>query len=284
MSNIALLGAGGKMGGRLARTLQRSDHSVRNVEVTDAGRQWLKSELNIEHTSQEEAIAGADAIIMAVPDTRIGPVLGSFVEKLKPGTAIIILDAAAPYAGVLPVRDDVTYFVTHPCHPTLFNFEAKREAFTDYIGGTAHQSIVCALMQGPEEHYASCENIARAMFAPVLRSHRCTVEQIAILEPGLGEAVAGAMTVAIQRATEHAISMGVPRQAALDFVFGHIRVELAILFGEVPGARFSDGALQVIEEARTVIFRDDWMERIFDLGEIKKSVQRICNPIATNHG
>jgi D-apionate oxidoisomerase len=126
-----------------------------------------------------------------------------------------------------------------------------------------------------------CEDIARAMFAPVLRSHRCTVEQIAILEPGLGEAVAGTMCVAIQEATEHAISMGVPRQAALDFVFGHIRVELAILFGEVPGARFSDGALQVIEEARLVIFRDDWMQKIFDIGEIRRSVERICNPVST---
>ena len=40
-------------------------------------------------------------------------------------------------------------------------------------------------MQGPEEDYARGEAIARAMYAPVMRSHRVTVEQMAILEPAL---------------------------------------------------------------------------------------------------
>ena len=53
----------------------------------------------------------------------------------------------------------------------------------------AKQHIVCALMQGPEEHYALCEEVARAIYAPVMRAHRCTVEQMAILEPALSETV-----------------------------------------------------------------------------------------------
>ncbi len=33
---------------------------------------------------------------------------------------VLILDAAAPYADVLPKdRPDLTYFVGHPCHPPL---------------------------------------------------------------------------------------------------------------------------------------------------------------------
>jgi hypothetical protein len=37
-----------------------------------------------------------------------------------------MLDAAAPHAGELPERDDITYFVTHPCHPPIFNDETTR--------------------------------------------------------------------------------------------------------------------------------------------------------------
>jgi D-apionate oxidoisomerase len=280
MTNIALLGAGGKMGGRLARSLKRSSYSVNYVEVSEAGQKWLQSELGIQHVPQKEALANADVIIMAVPDSMIATVVDTFVRDIKAGTAIIILDAAAPYSGVLPRRSDITYFVTHPCHPTLFIYETRQEALHDYIGGIAEQHIVCALMQGPEEHYKFCENIARAMFGPVGRSHRCTVEHMAILEPALSESVAATLCTAVRDATEHAIGMGVPRQAALDLIFGHLRVELAILFGEMPNARFSDGALQAIDEARPIIFHDDWLQRIFDIDEIQKSVQRICKPVA----
>ena len=40
-------------------------------------------------------------------------------------------------------------------------------------------------MQGPESHYRLGEDVARTIFAPVMRSHRVTVEQMAILEPVL---------------------------------------------------------------------------------------------------
>jgi len=278
MTKIALLGAGGKMGGRLARSLKTSNDAVKYVEVSPAGQTWLKSELSIDAVSQDEARADVEVIIMAVPDSKISTVLSTFVRTIKPGTAVIMLDAAAPYAGVLPERKDITYFVTHPCHPPVFIYENRQEALHDYIGGVAEQHIVCALMQGPEEHYAVCERIARKMFAPVGRSHRCTVEHMAILEPALSESTTATLCTAIRDATEHAIKMGVPRQAALDLIYGHIRVELAILFGELPNARFSDGALQAIDEAQPVIFQKDWIDRIFDIGEIRKSVQRICKP------
>jgi len=281
MTNIALLGAGGKMGARLARSLKASTEKVKYVEVSQAGKDWLKSELGIQAVSQAEALADAEVIIMAVPDSKIATVVSTFVKEIKPGTAIIILDAAAPYAGVLPERKDITYFVTHPCHPPLFIYETRKEALHDYIGGVAEQHIVCALMQGPESDYARCEDIARKMFAPVGRSHRCTVEHMAILEPALSESTTATLCTAIRDATERAIAMGVPRQAALDLIHGHIRVELAILFGELPNARFSDGALQAIDEAEPVIFQKNWLDRIFDIKEIHKSVQRICKPAET---
>ena len=97
------------------------------------------------------AISSADAIVMAVSDRLIGKILKTFVKDLRPGAKVVMLDAAAPHAGELPEREDSTYFVTHPCHPPIFNDETEPKAKTDYFGGVhAKQHIVCALMQGPE--------------------------------------------------------------------------------------------------------------------------------------
>ena len=68
---------------------------------------------------------------------------------------VMMLDAAAPFAGHLPKRDDLVYFVTHPCHPPVFNDETDLDAKRDYFGGiAAKQHIVCSLMQGPDSAYA----------------------------------------------------------------------------------------------------------------------------------
>ena len=111
----------------------------------------------------------------------------------------------------MPERDDVTYFVTHPCHPPIFNDETDAAAKADHFGGVrARQHIVCALMQGPEEHYALCEEVAREIYKPVMRSHRCTVEQLAILEPALSETVGATLALALRKATDEAVRRGVP--------------------------------------------------------------------------
>jgi len=99
-------------------------------------------------------------------------------------------------------------------------------------------------MRGPDADYALGEAIARAMFAPTLCSHRVTVEQMATLEPALSESVCGTLLLALRQALDEAVRRGVPRDAAFDFLFGHINVELAIAFELVPGAVFSDAALE----------------------------------------
>src|SRR5690242_17508611 len=190
MTTIALFGAGGKMGCRLSANLQGSPFAVRHVEVSEAGQARLRDLLGVTCASEDEALDGADAVILAVPDIAIGKVAAKISPKLKPGTMVVVLDAAAPFAGHLPARADLTYFVTHPCHPPIFNEETEVAAKRDYFGGTAaKQHIVCALMQGPEEAYALGEQIGKTIYAPVLRSHRVTVEQMALLEPGLSETV-----------------------------------------------------------------------------------------------
>ncbi len=279
MTKVALFGAGGKMGVRLSRNLARSDYDVAHVEISPEGRERLKRETGFECVDPDAALGDADIIVLAVPDRLIGRILHGLIDKIRPGAAVIILDAAAPHAGTLPVRDDVTYFVTHPCHPPIFNDETDPAAQADHFGGiAAKQHIVCALMQGPEEHYALCEGVARTIWAPVMRSHRCTVEAIAILEPALSETVGATMALALREATDEAVRRGVPREAAMDFMLGHLNIELAIAFGIFPEGKFSDGALQAIAAAKPLIFREDWLERVFSPEAVLASVKEIADP------
>lgn len=282
MARVALFGAGGKMGSRIAAKLvAHGGHDVAAVETSPSGRDRIRAATGLEATTPEAAMAGAEVVVLAVPDRAIGAVMRGIIDLARPGTAFIVLDAAAPHAGEMPVRADVTYFCTHPCHPPLWGFETDPLPERDYFGGVrAPQGIVCALIQGPEEHYATCEAIARIAFAPVDRAHRCTLEQIAILEPALSETVGATFSMALREATERAIAMGVDREAAIDFILGHLNIELAVAFERFPGGRFSDGAYHAIAQARKVIFQDGWLDRVFDHDAIKQSVREIVNPPA----
>lgn len=277
MTKIALLGAGGKMGVRLATNLQGSRFAVDHVEVSEVGQQRLKDELGFDCVDRDEALANAEVVIMAVPDALIGKILEGFVEELRPGTVVIMLDAAAPHAGVLPLRDDVTYFITHPCHPPLFDDETDPDKRKDFFGGVkAKQHIVCALMQGPEAHYALGEEVAREIYKPVMNAHRVSVEAMAILEPALSETVGATLALAMRDAVDRAVQCGVPQEAAKDFMLGHLNIELSIAFEAFPEGKFSDGALKAIEEAKPLIFKEGWLDRVFDPAAVKASVKSIC--------
>ncbi len=259
MTTIALFGAAGKMGTRIAEKLSGDpEFTTLHVEAGETGMRRLRNR-GLEPCPQERAIREADVIVLAVPDVVIGRVAGEIVPALKSGAMLVCLDPAAPYAGELPPRQDITYFVTHPCHPPIVNDEKTPEARGDFFGGVAKQHIVCALMQGPESDYARGEAICRRMFAPVMRAHRVTVEQMAILEPALSETVVLTCMTVIREAVDEAIARGVPAEAARDFVLGHMNVNLGILFGFLD-AHVSDGARMAVERARGRIFRLDWRE------------------------
>ncbi|WP_457588613.1 phosphogluconate dehydrogenase C-terminal domain-containing protein [Ensifer canadensis] len=274
MTSIALFGAGGKMGCRLAKNLKGSRFDVRHVEVSELGRARLAKELGLSAVSADQALDGADVVILAVPDTAIGKVAAGIVDQLAPGTMVVVLDAAAPFAGHLPERGDLTYFVTHPCHPPIFNDETELAARKDHFGGiAAKQHIVSALMQGPEADYAKGEEIAKLIWAPVMRSHRVTVEQMALLEPGLSETVCASLLVVMREAMDECIARGVPREAARDFLLGHMNVLGAVIFDEVEGV-FSDACNKAIEFGKPMLMRDDW-KRVFEPQEITDSIRRI---------
>lgn len=274
MTSIALFGAGGKMGYRLAKNLMGSRFDVRHVEVGAAGRARLADDLGIACVSADEGLDGADVVILAVPDTAIGKVAAGISDKLKPGMMVVALDAAAPFAGHLPERADLTYFVTHPCHPPIFNDETDPAAKRDFFGGVAaRQHIVSALMQGPESAYALGEEIAKVIWAPVMRSHRVTVEQMAMLEPGLSETVCASLLVVMREAMDECVRRGVPKEAARDFLLGHMNVLGAVIFEETPGV-FSDACNKAIEFGKPALMKDDW-KRVFEPEEIAASIRRI---------
>jgi hypothetical protein len=274
MTTVTLFGAGGKMGVRLSKNLAKTDFQVRHVEVSEAGRARLKAEVGVDCVDTEAALDGTDVVILAVPDTVIGKVAASVVPKVAPGTMVVILDAAAPYAGHLPERADITYFVTHPCHPPIYNDETTEAGRKDYFGGiAAQQGVVNALMQGPEEHYALGDKVARAIYAPANRSYRVTVEQMALLEPGLSETVCASLLVVMREAMDEVVRRGVSKECARDFLLGHMNILGAVIFEEIDGV-FSDACNKAIEFGKPVLMRDDW-KRVFEPDEIAASIQRI---------
>lgn len=277
---IALMGAGGKMGCRLTDNLMThpDKYDMAYVEVSEEGIANL-AKRGLSATPEDEALADADAVILALPDRLIGKITASIVPKMKAGAMMISLDPAAAYAEVIPIRDDLTYFVSHPCHPPLFNDEVTEEARTDWFGGVkAKHHIVSALHRGPEEDWAKGDMIARDMYAPVMENYRITVEQMAILEPALVETFAAACITAIKEAYDEAIKMGVPEDAAWAFLSGHVRIEFAIIFG-MAGFPFSDGAKLAVQKAQDKIFKPDWKEQIMTLDALKHSVKEITDSL-----
>jgi D-apionate oxidoisomerase len=274
-----LIGAGGKMGCRITDNLKNHpDFQVDYVEVSEAGLANLAAR-ELQATPLAEAIQRAEAVILAVPDRLIASITGEIVPMLNPGTMLIGLDPAASYAGVIPMRDELVYFVAHPCHPPMFNDETSEAARADWFGGVhAKHHIVCALHHGPEESYAIGEQIARAMYAPVMKSFRVTVEQMAILEPALAETFTATVITAIKEAYDEAVRMGVPEEAAWEFLSGHARIEFGIIFG-FTGFPFSDGAKLAVARAYDKIFKPDWKERVMSIEAIQHSVREITGQV-----
>jgi hypothetical protein len=275
MTKLALLGAGGKMGMRLGANLAKNDEfETMHVEVSEAGQAAVRDAYGVDCVDVDVALDGADIIVLAVPDTLIGKVSHNIIDKVKSGAMVFVLDGAAPFAGHLPERADITYFVSHPCHPPIWNDETTAEGRRDYFGGiAAQQGIVNVLVQGPEEDYALGERVGKAIYAPVARSHRVTLKQFALLEPGLSETVNGSLMKVLRMAMDEVVRKGVPYDCARDFLLGHMNIMGAVLFDQHQGV-FSDAANKAIEFGIPVLMKDDWL-RCFDDDEIAASVDRI---------
>jgi ketol-acid reductoisomerase len=224
----------------------------------------------------EAALAEADFVLMAVPDALIGCIARELVPQMKRDATLIMLDAAAAYVGELPARADVTYMITHPCHPPMFTEQATPEARRDYFGGVAVQDIIVSLAQGSESNFAQGVELCKAIFAPVRTAYRVTPEQFALLEPAMAEIVVASAATLMKQALEAAVEAGVPREAAEAFMAGHARIALAIVFG-AEKSPFSDAAQIAIRWGSERIFAPDW-KNVFQPEELRAAIQVMIHP------
>jgi hypothetical protein len=278
---IALVGAGGKMGTRLRNNLLRhpAEYSLAFCEKGEAGVGRLR-EQGLAVTPPEQALAGADAAILAVPDAGLRAVSAQLVPLMKPRSCVVMLDPAAAAAGEVTLRDDLTFVVCHPCHPPLFGEQPTPEARRDFFGGVAaRQDIVIALLQGTEGWFAEAETLCRRMFAPVEKVHRITVEQMAILEPAMAEVVAASAAVLMREALEEAVQAGVPREAATAFMLGHAQIPLAIAFGAI-SSPFSDAARIAIRYGKRHVIQPDW-RKVFKRENVLEAIREMLHPEGT---
>jgi len=274
MLKVTLAGAGGKMGLRLTSNLIKSKYNISYLEVNSVGIHKLK-EKGVTVCRQEECIPTADIVILSVHDTALERVSAEIIPQMKSGSMVITLDPAATLAGKLFKRDDISYFVTHPTYPPIFNWEYGRDSTDDQFGGlAAKQAIVCALINGSEKDYKRGEELAKTFYAPVSRSHRITVEQMGLLEPALVETLASTCVFIIRQGLDEVIKRGVPKEAARDFLLGHLRIQMAVLFDELPGAAFSDSTHKSIERGLQELISHDW-KKIFEPENIIEQIKEI---------
>lgn len=284
MRTVAVVGAAGIQGRQIAERLtSRAAYEVLLVE-SEAGEQRLRDR-GLVPVALEKAAREASSVILAVPDGVIRPVAAQVVPMLGPGALLVVLDAASAYAAPLGTREDVSYFVTHPCHPSVFATRATAAGVRDFAGGAVEQDVVCCLAAGDEATYANGERLARDMFAPVDRTYRITLDQFIILEPTLSETTTATLLEVIREAMDEAIERGVPAEVARAFLYGHIGIELAIIFGELE-APFSISADYAIEQARDRLLRPDWKE-VFEPEHVRRVAEAIAEgalPQKRRHG
>ena len=202
--------------------------------------------------------------LMAVPDRLIGKIAHSIVEKVRPRDGADRARRRRTACG----RDAGSAGPHLLCDPSLPPADLQRRDDRGREEGflrrdRSQQHIVCALMQGPG--------------GPLLRTLRgggahdlqagdgsTPLHGRADRNPGAGALGDGYYHVhRLGEATDEAARRGVPRQAAVDFMLGHLTIGLSIAFEIFPEGRFSDGALHAIEQAKPQIFREGWLERVF---------------------
>ena len=99
------------------------------------------------------------------------------------------------------------------------------------------------------------------MWSPIIRTYRVTLEQLAILEPGLSEMVAMPFVDTMVEAVDECVRHGIDRDAALEFLIGHLNVEIAMWFGYSPKVP-SDAALRLMRFAKSKVVQPDWREAL----------------------
>ena len=277
---VCVMGAGGKMGTRTSNNLvQRPDlFQVTLVENSPQGIENIRKR-GLTVTPEKEAIPNAEIVVFAVPDTMIRKLSEIYVPMLKPGAGMIILDPAAAVAREIVLRDDCTFGVAHPCHPSYFLDQDTYEARQDRFGGIAgKQDVVVSKIQGDDARFQQMVEVIRQMYSPVMNVYEMTSEQIAFLEPTLVEVLGASCLYAMAETVEKAVEKGIQREAAVSFMTGHIYNLTANFLGYIPGKPpVSDACKVAIAIGNRLVLRDDW-KRIWDDDVLEKVIATMLHP------
>lgn len=276
---VAVIGAGGKMGTRTSNNLAKVPEEI-ELYCVEAGEKGIASirERGLEVTEMEDALKVADVVVFAVPDTLIKRLSANVVPLLRPGTGFVILDPAAAVARELELRDDCTFGVAHPCHPSYFLDQDTYEARHDYFGGLGgKQDIVMSMIQGDDEVFAKCRRVSELMYAPVVNSYVMTSRQIAFLEPTLVEILGATTLYAMAETVDEAEKRGIPREAAISFLSGHIYNLSANFLGLLGKTPVSDACQVAMGIGNRMVLRDDW-KKIWEEENLDKSIATMLHP------
>lgn len=277
---VAVIGAGGKMGTRTSTNLaKRTDlFDLKLVENSPSGIESIHAR-GLEVTPAEEAMATSEVIVFAVPDTLIQKLSAIYVPMMKPGAGFLILDPAAAVAREVSLRDDCTFGVAHPCHPSYFLDQDTYEARQDRFGGCGgKQDVVMSKIQGDDDRFAQLVEVAKSMYAPVMNAYVMTSEQIAFLEPTLVELLGATCLYAMSETVDKAVEKGIERDAAISFLTGHIYNLTANFLGLLPGKPpVSDACKVAIGLGNRLVLRDDW-KNIWDDEVLKKVIDTMLHP------
>lgn len=277
---VAVIGAGGKMGTRTSDNLAKKPElfELKLVENSPKGVESIRARgLNV--TPEDEAFSESDIIVFAVPDTLIKKLSTKYVPMMQPGSGMLILDPAAAVARELFLREDCTFGVAHPCHPSYFLDQDTYEARQDRFGGCGgKQDIVMSKIQGEDVRFAQMVEVAKNMYAPVLHAYVMTSEQIAFLEPTLVELLGATCLFAMGETVEKAVEKGIDRDAAISFLTGHIYNLTANFLGLLPGKPpVSDACKVAIDLGNRLVLRENW-KQIWDDDILKKVIDTMLHP------
>lgn len=277
---VAVIGAGGKMGTRTSTNLAKlSDQfELYLVENAPAGVESIQAR-GLKVTPVEDALKNADVVVFAVPDVLIKKLSEIYVPMLRPGTGFLILDPAAAVARELALRDDCTFGVAHPCHPSYFHDQDTYEARQDrFGGGGGKQDIVVSKIQGDDNVFNLCVEVAKQMYMPVLNAYVMTSEQMAFLEPTLVEVLGATCLYAMKETVDKAVEKGINREAAISFLTGHIYNLSANFLGFIPGnPPVSDACQVAMEIGKRMVLRDDW-RKIWEDDVLEKTIATMLHP------
>ena len=276
---VSVIGAGGKMGTRVTNNLVKHPDSIdlHFCEASEAGIASIKSR-GFSVVAAEEAVPKSDIVVLAVPDVIIKKVSVGIVAMMRPGATMIILDPAAAVAKELALRDDCTFVVSHPCHPSFFVAQETPEARADAFGGiAATQDIVMAKIQGDDSKFADAKKVSEIMFAPVTNAYVMGIRDIAFLEPTLVEILGASTLYAMAETVNEAERRGIQREAAISFLAGHINVLSSIFLGRLGNVKVSDACQVAIGLGNRLVLRDDW-KRIWEDDVLDKAIATMLHP------